>query len=400
MRHYAFDRTKRSFADAQEALDALSPPQATEILIGSPGDIAPALRREWRALAESAAQPNSFAEPWFVEASLPELAPAGGLRLLQARRGGRLIGVALFKIESHYGRAPLAHVQNWRHHNHFFGAPLVRGGEEIPFWRAMLAALDAAPWARGFLHVSGLVENGPIHRGLAVAAESLDRGCPIVHRERRPLLQTTLLPGDYYQRNVGKKRRGEYRRLRNRLAELGRLEVRELRAAGDVSSWCDQFLALEAAGWKGKAGSAMAASPATAAFFRRAITGAFEARRLHFLRLDLDGRPVAMLSSLLAPPGAFGFKCAFDEAYARYSPGILLQIENLKMLERPDIAWTDSCASENHPIASLWSEWRSLVRVNVRLRGVSRLFSYGGARLLEEGARLAARATGSGSNAG
>lgn len=383
-----------------EAPSAPTPPRASEILIGTPKDIGPTLREEWQALAEAAAQPNSFAEPWFVEASLPELAPAGGLRLLQARRGDLLIGVALFKVASYYGRAPLAHVQNWRHHNHFFGAPLVHPGEEIPFWRAMLAALDAAPWARGFLHVSGLVENGPIHRGLAQAAASLDRGCPIVHRERRPLLQSALSPGDYYQRNVGKKRRSEYRRLRSRLAELGRLEVRELQGGADVSSWCDQFLALEAGGWKGKAGSAMAASPATAGFFRRAIAGAFEAGRLHFLRLDLDGRPIAMLSSLLAPPGAFGFKCAFDEAYARYSPGMLLQIEHLKMLERPEIAWTDSCASEGHAIASLWSEWRSLVRVNVRLRGVSRLFSYGGARLLEEGARLATRASGSGPDAG
>jgi hypothetical protein len=97
-----------------------------------------------------------------------------------------------------------------------------------------------------------------------------------------------------------------------------------------------------------------------------------------------------MLTTLLAPPGAFGFKSAFAKDHARFSPGILLQIENLKSLERPDIAWTDSCANENHPAASLWSEWRALVRVNVRLRGVSRPISYGGACLIEEGARLTA----------
>ena len=72
---------------------------------------------------------------------------------------------------------------------------------------------------------------------------------------------------------------------------------------------------------------------------------------------------------------------------------MLLQIDNLDLLDRPEIAWADSCACEDHPVASLWSEWRTLVRVNVRLRGVGRAVSYGGAWLIEEGARLAAGLT-------
>jgi CelD/BcsL family acetyltransferase involved in cellulose biosynthesis len=394
MRHFALDLAPRTLASADQAPSILSLPEAATTAIASASDIPPALREEWWALTEEAAQPNSFAEPWFVEASLPHFAPAGGLHLVQARKGGRLIGVATFGTAPRYGRAPLRHVENWRHHNHFFGAPLVRRGEETAFWTAALAALDEASWAKGFLHVTGLVENGPIHRGLTEAAASLGRGCPVVHRERRPLLQSDLDPEAYYERNVGRKRRSEYRRLRSRLAELGRLEVRELRIAEELDCWCDAFLALEAAGWKGEKGSAMACSAATAAFFRSAIASAFAAGRLHFLRLDLDGRPLAMLTSLLAPPGAFGFKSAFDESFARYSPGILLQLENLRILDRPDIDWTDSCASADHPVASLWSEWRSLVRVTVRLRGLSGLLSYGSARLLEEGARLASRRPG------
>ena len=361
-----------------------------EYSVRVPADIPAGLRREWQALAEVVAQPNSFAEAWFVEASLASLAPAGGVRLLAVLDRDRLVGVALFAPERRYGRVPLRHVRNWRHHNHFFGPPLIRRGEEVPFWHAVLEALDEAPWAAGFLHVSGLVDGGPTHRALAHAAAMRGRTCPVVQRERRPLLESSLSAEDYYSRNVSAKRRSELARRRKRLAELGRLEVRELRRPEEVEPWASDFLALEASGWKGRAGSAMAGAPATERFFRRVIADAFSAGRLSFLRLDLDGRAVAMLTTFLAPPGAFGFKCTFDEAYARFSPGILLQIENLKALERPGIAWIDSCASEDHPVASLWSEWRSLVRVNVRLRGVSRLLSYGGACLVEEGARLTA----------
>jgi hypothetical protein len=361
-----------------------------EIVVRHPSDIPAALRADWHALAGVAAHPNSFAEPWFVDASLAYLAPDGGVRLLAVRDEDRLIGVALFAPAPRYGPVPLRHVRNWRHHNHFFGPPLIRRGEEVRFWQAVLAALDEARWASGFLHVSGLVDNGPIHRALAHAAAMSGRTCPVVHRERRPLLQSGVSAAEHYQANVSAKRRSELARRRKRLGELGRVAVRELRTADEVEPWSQEFLALEARGWKGKAGSAMASDPPIAGFFGHVIGEAHAAGRLSFLRLDLDDRPVAMLTTFLAPPGAFGFKCTFDEDYARFSPGILLQIENLKMLDRPDIAWTDSCAREDHPVAGLWSDWRSLVRVNVRLRGVSRLISYGGACLVEEGARLTA----------
>jgi len=377
---------KAAAGDAPPRIPAAHAPFEAELV---PATAIPAeLREQWQALAGWAAEPNSFAEPWFVEASLRHFAPRDGAHLLIARSRGELVGTALFCTASRYGRTPVRHVENWRHHNQFLGAPLIRRGAEADFWRAALEQLDAADWASGFLHVTALAEGGPVHRGLVAAAASMDRACPVVHRERRPLLHSDLSPEDYFERNVSKKRRSEYRRLRSRLAEAGRLELRSLEDAAQVGPWSEEFLALESAGWKGEAGSALACAPATAAFFREAIAGAFAAGRLSFLRLDVDRRPIAMLTSFLAPPGAFGFKSAIDPDFARYSPGMLLQIDNLAILDQPEIEWMDSCASEQHPVASLWSEWRDLVRVSVRLSGFSRGLAYSGARLIEEGARL------------
>ena len=63
---------------------------------------------------------------------------------------------------------------------------------------------------------------------------------------------------------------------------------------------------------------------------------------------------------------------------------MLIQIENLAILSRDDIAWMDSCAIENHPmIDSLWSERRPVVRVSVRLKGARRGASYFACRALE-----------------
>ena len=80
-----------------------------------------------------------------------------------------------------------------------------------------------------------------------------------------------------------------------------------------------------------------------------------------------------MLANFLTAPGSFSFKTAYDEEYARYSPGVLLQRENLEILSRSDIAWCDSCAAPDHPmIERIWREKRSVVRVSVALGGILR----------------------------
>ena len=341
------------------------------------------LATEWQALAEVAAEPNCFAEPWFVAAGLRNLADTE-IRLIEVREDGRLIGLLPLCVARHYGRMRASHVENWQHHHDFLGTPLVRGGAEQAFWSAILDHLDRSDWAPGFLHASGLVEDGPVHRGLEAAARALGRSCPIVHRTVRAELASSLSPTAYYEARVRKKKRKELKRLQTRLAEMGDVSAQTLACDEDVGPWIDQFLALERAGWKGRAGSALGCAPATETFFREAVTGAAAAGRLDFLRLDLDGRPIAMLVNFLAPPGAFSFKIAFDEDFARFSPGVLIQLENLQVLARGDIAWMDSCAVENHSmIDSLWGERRSVVRVTVRLAGLRRGLAYYGCRALE-----------------
>ena len=128
------------------------------------------------------------------------------------------------------------------------------------------------------------------------------------------------------------------------------------------------------------------ASPDTEGFFRDAVAEAFAHGRLEFRRMDLDGAPVAMLINFVASPGSFSFKTAFDEAYARYSPGVLIQLDNLASTSRAGVEWMDSCAAQNHPmIDSLWGERRAVVRVSVPLSGWARRARWGIARGLEDG---------------
>lgn len=338
----------------------------------APGSLPAEIAAQWRALADYASEPNVFAESWFLGPALATLADARSVRLAAALSAdGMLAGLMPLTPDGHYGRIPVRHVENWQHDNAFLGAPLVRRGMETAFWSALFEGLDRCDWATGLLHVGWLDRRGPLLAGLREAAGKAGRPCDIVLGRRRAMLRSTDTPEEYWTKSVRKKKRKEINRLANRLAEQGTVAYATLAPGEDSEAWAAAFLALEARGWKGEAGSALACQARTAALFRETLAGAHARGQLDFHRLDIDGRPIAMLINFLSPPGSFSFKIAFDEAYARFSPGVLLQRYNLRILERRDIAWMDSCAAENHPmIDSLWRERRDIVRIALPLGGL------------------------------
>lgn len=347
------------------------------VRVADPLALSDDLAAAWDALARDASEPNPFAERWCLQSALHLLDPERQARLVMVRadRDGPLIGVMPLAAAARYGRLPLRHVTGWAHPNHFHGAPLVRAGMETLFWSILLGWCDAVGWAQTLVHIPRLTEHGPLHRALVDVAQVRGGGAETVHREERALLESNLSPEAYWDEAVRAKKRKELRRQANRLAEEGRVSFRRWQADEPVEPWIDAFLDLEARGWKGRAGSALASHGETEAWFRAIVAGAAAVGKLDMRVLSLDDRPLAMLINFLSPPGCFSFKTAFDEDYARFSPGVLLQQANLDILDDPRIEWVDSCAAPGHPmIDSVWRERRHLVWINVPLAsGADRL---------------------------
>jgi CelD/BcsL family acetyltransferase involved in cellulose biosynthesis len=342
-------------------------------------DLSAELIGETQELAAQASEPNVFHEGWFLAPALRHLAAVDTVQLIEVRCSRRdLIGLMPLTIVPNYGRMPIPHVSNWAHYQCFMGTPLVRAGDEVAFWLALIAWLDRSKWAVGLLSLRGLLEGGPVHKALVQAAEQLGRPCATVHRYERAALASDLSPEAYLEANVRAKKRKELRRLSNRLAEIGTVTFSLLSDSASITHWCDEFLALEAAGWKGDYGAALGNSDSTTAFFRDVIRGGFAAGRLDFQKLALDGRSIAMLVNFKTPPGSWSFKIAYDEALARYSPGVLIELENLpRVLNDPTLMWMDSCAVQDHPmINSLWGERRSIIQVSLPLSGSLRMLTY------------------------
>ncbi|MBB5698764.1 GNAT family N-acetyltransferase [Sphingomonas yantingensis] len=346
----------------------------------------------WDDCTAHAAEPNPFAERWFLAASARHLGDGGTVRAVAAFRGEALVGLMPLGIEPRYYRIPLPTLTNWVHANAFLGMPLLRAGEEAAAMAAMLACLDRAPGLPPLLHLTAIVEDGAAHRALAAIA---DRPVATVMRHQRALLASDLSPAAYYEATVRKKKRKELKRLAARLAELGPVGTTRLTPRDDLDEWTAAFLSIEASGWKGREGSALGNDAAKRAFFAEALAGARDAGRLEMLRMAVGDRTIAMLVNFLCSPGSASFKIAYDEDYARFSPGVLIQIENYGILDAPGIDWMDSCAAANHPmIDSLWAERRAIVRLTLPIGGARGRLAFATARAVERSwAAIKARRT-------
>ncbi|MFS0848883.1 GNAT family N-acetyltransferase [Novosphingobium panipatense] len=323
---------------------------------------------EWDSLAARAAEANPFFESWYLLASLRHLPRTRMVKILCFERDGELAGLLPVVRSGRYYRWPLPHISSWLHENCFCGVPLVATGAEQAFWQALLRWADRNPGGALFLHMRGMVLGGPLHEALDAVATETPRQVEVVHAETRAMLASTLSPEAYLETSLSGKKRKELRRQTSRLAEQGTLRVERRTDAADVGEWCTHFLRLERSGWKGRSGSALASAECTSALFRDSLGAAAARGRLERLSLTLDGRPIAMLATFLTPPGAFSFKTAFDEDFSRISPGVLLQRENLQILARRDIEWSDSCAAANHPmIDRLWRERRRIGYVSIAI---------------------------------
>lgn len=335
----------------------------------------------WDACVAEAAEVNPFAERWFVMASARHLNDPARLRAVAAFRGDVLVGLLPILRTPRYYRLPVPTLHNWVHANAFLGMPLLHRDHATEAWAAMLATLDHAPGMPPLLHLSAIVQDGVTHRALLAVA---DRPVATVLRHERAMLESKMAPVDYYESTVRKKKRKELKRLATRLAELGPVATRRFGTSDDLAEWGDAFLSLEASGWKGRQGSALASTPASRTFFAEMLAGARAAGRLEMLRMTVGDRTIAMLVNFLSPPGAMSYKIAYDEDYARFSPGVLIQIENYDVLARPEIDWMDSCAAANHPmIDSLWAERRGIVRLTLPLGGMRGRIAFAATRAVE-----------------
>lgn len=114
-----------------------------------------------------------------------------------------------------------------------------------------------------------------------------------------------------------------YRRLRRN----GNTSVQLADCADDLDRLLDEAFSVEASGWKGNQGTAIASRPETRSFYRAIAFWAAERNMLRLYFLRVAKRPIAMYFGLAQHGICYLLKGGYDESFARFSPGKLLMRE-------------------------------------------------------------------------
>lgn len=326
------------------------------------------LPRELDDLAGRALESNLFAEPPVFLAGLEHMDLERPLQIVCVRDGsGLLHAVFPFVLEPLFAGPGVRVLRNWTHHNCSLGTPLIdaiRGAEVLTALADWLKT-DAAP--AGAIRWTKLSWDGPFGALVRDTAGRQSWLMDVISARRAVLFrQRDLKPA------ISSKHAKELRRLERRLADEGEVAYASLQPGEALGPWFEDFLATEAKGWKGVEGSAIGSRKPDRAFFETVARQAHAADRLQLLRLTVGDRIVAMKLNVRSAEASYTLKIGYDEAYARFSPGVLLELFNIKEFESaPDsIALMDSCAITNHPmIDRLWSGRREIATVTLARRG-------------------------------
>lgn len=342
-------------------------------------------RRAWRELAEAAVEPNPFYEADAVldaAALLPDGA-ATELLVVQAEDGPDLHLVLPVLRSRSFRRVPVPALLAWQHPYCYLGVPLARPDVLHEAWGEVLD-LGREPTVEPWLVLPQL----PLHNEVGAAlqdvlaaryvrAAALDVfGRPVLRR--RP--SCTYLDGRFSPRH-----RKSLRRHRRRLADAlgGQVDVLDAaQGAGDLKDAVHSFLQLEAAGWKGRAGTAMASRAGDAEWFRRLALSLHRERRLQLWALGTAERVAAWQCNILTGETVFHFKIAYDEALAKSSPGLQLEVAMVEEFHGDTrLRRLDSCVNaDNRVSAQLYPDREVLGTLVVPLHPVRGRFAVGAAR--------------------
>jgi len=318
----------------------------------------------WEALAAEAAEPNPFYEHWMLRPAL-EAYGAQDFRCILVWDDGTLGALIPMRLERRYRGLPVRALRSWRDRNNVIGTPLVRQKSAAKCVQALLAS-DVAP----VLEFEYLPAGGVFYGALVDAACEAAVPWMVPDAYARALLVRERDPRERFTSNM----KNNLRRSEARVRAFGALRPVRFSPGDDLAKWTDEFMRLEASGWKGRAGSALACREDDRRYAAAILPEASRRGRLHITGLDLDGRPLARHVLITAGEGGFTFKIAYDEAYEKCSPGILAEVDNVRQfMETPGWRWIDSNTSRaNQTTGRVWKDRHTFQHVALGLRGAGR----------------------------
>ncbi len=338
---------------------------------------------EWRQLAAGALEPNVFYEPAFALAAASVFGRGAGAVLVWSESAlRRLLGFFPARMQMRRYGLKLPVLVGWTHAYAPLSVPLVDREAAEPASAAWLAHFNAKAELPGLVLLLFLPEQGPFAATLETILRRAQMPTADFNRHRRAFLAPGGERSHYVERALGSRRLKELRGVGRRLADVGAVLFASAREPASIAAAIEDFFVVEASGWKGRAGTAAAGHENLRRFIRAATTALAAEGKIWVNRILVDGRAIAAAIVLRSGGGAWFWKIAYDEAFARFSPGVMLTVALTdELIDDSTITYADSCATANHPMID--HVWRERLALCDRLIAVRPQAPFAHARRLE-----------------
>lgn len=343
------------------------------------GDVTPQEECAWRELSASSLESNPLFGPDCVIPAATFLPYGEHISLVVAEEDGRFYGAfpLLLQGRSEADLTPVAglrrrvlttNVRRFR----FSGTPLLHRDRADAAARAIFEHLRDARRSigAGVVFMDCVARDGATYAVLRGALATGDVRAVTYHEWHRPLIRRRSeeeighFNSQRTNRRFSRQRRGLERLLGAPLV---------LGDRSDDPNAVEDFLALESAGYKGREGIDLRSHLGEAQWLTEMCRRLREAGGLSVVSLNGGDQMVAMEILIRAGDGWFELFTAYDERFAKYSPGILLQRELFKyVFTHSDAEWMDSCTYEgNETMEFLYPDRIGLVATMVVTGGVT-----------------------------
>lgn len=333
--------------------------QVTERKVGLRGEVLdrealPTLLPQWQDLCGRSAEDNVYYTPHYARALLDSVEQDKHVRFAVVWDQMRL--VALLPFTRPKWPIPLLQpaCQAWQTKYTFSCMPLLdrlRKDDAAGALLDVMASVREGAWAIPTLNIDG-------EACRAIIAALGRRGLPWAFAGgfERAVLESGSTFEEHMDGHVRPSRRKDLARNRRRLEKLGEVQHESHGFGPGLDRAVAAFLDIEASGWKGRRGTALACHDRTRDFAVSAFCGVGGESICRADMLLLDGVPIAVSLIVFAGRTGFTVKCTYDESYGSYSAGLLLEAEIIRSFLSENWAGRlDSATAGPHVVDGLWS---------------------------------------------
>jgi Acetyltransferase (GNAT) domain len=251
------------------------------------------------------------------------------------------------------------------------GAPLVTAADTAVVVRSMLMELKRGLAPCKVLSVRNLQADGVIWESMLALRDEGLISLAVLETWERALLDraAALDSATYLSASLSSGNRKRLRSKRRTLEEQGPLTLRVHTAPSAVALASETYLSLEAAGWKGRTGTALQQKPADARYVMAVLQAMAAVERSFVAELRMGERCIASGLFLRCGGEVFFWKTTYDETLAKESPGVIFDMMLTDWLyqqswfERLDTGSDDSV----DPATLIWKQRRPMANVVIGL---------------------------------